>query len=381
MRILHVIGTLAEEFGGPVAAVQGMARSLARLGHEVTLFTTDAGFHRRLPVPLGREVLQDGYRTVYHRALFVAPPYVSPALTRALFRDRRWDVVHVHGLFTYSTTSSMILCRALGIPLVASPCGSLMSRSWRKRALLALAERSNLAAAGRVHFTTETERRDSQRWGIPMRAEVIPIGVDLPDGPAVPAEPSPIGPGRPYLLFLGRLHPRKGFDILIPAFARVAARRPGLDLVLAGPDTDGFRKDIEGLCERHGVRGRVRLVGHASGAEKARILAGCSAFVLASLHSENFGVAVLEAAAAGAPLVVSRSVGLAEDVVESGAGRSADLDPASFAEAIESVLESDRLELARRSRALAARFAWGSVAGRIETMYHAILAEVRSSHP
>ncbi len=124
---------------------------------------------------------------------------------------------------------------------------------------------------------------------------------------------------RGYLLFLSRIHPKKGCDMLVEAFAGVAAQRPELDLVIAGPNQVGLRAELERQAQRLGVLERLHFPGMLAGDAKWGALQGAEAFVLPS-HQENFGVVVAEAMACGRPVLISRKVNIWREVAEAGAG-------------------------------------------------------------
>jgi glycosyltransferase involved in cell wall biosynthesis len=121
------------------------------------------------------------------------------------------------------------------------------------------------------------------------------------------------------LLFLGRIHPKKGCDLLLHAFAAVAASDPRLQLLMAGPDTDGWSADLRRLAERLGIAARVTWGGMLEGDVKWGALRGAELFALPS-HQENFGIAVAEALACGLPVLISRRVNIWREVIEDGAG-------------------------------------------------------------
>jgi glycosyltransferase involved in cell wall biosynthesis len=238
-----------------------------------------------------------------------------------------------------------------------------------KMAWLRFMERENLAQADAVHFTSDLERLDAERLGIQVRrAEIIPNGIELGDALV------PLGEGDqqpPYVLHLGRIHWKKGLDRLV----RAMKLAPDLHAVFAGNDEDGCGDELARLAGECGVAGRIRWAGPVYGAEKWRLLRGARMLVLPS-HSENFGNAVLEAMAAGIPVVVSPGVGLAAAVRASGCGIVVDPEPQALAAAL-GRLWSDaglRSTMGRRGRALAeGEYAWPRVAARTAELYRSVL--------
>ena len=156
----------------------------------------------------------------------------------------------------------------------------------------------------------------------------MPLGIDWDAFQRLPP-PADFG-GTPVVLSLGRIAAKKGLDVLIRAFAAVASRFEGARLVLAGPDDEDLRPELEALAEREGVDGRVVFPGMLHGPEKLAALAAADVWALPS-HTENFGIAVMEALAAGVATVISPAVNLAGEIERAGAGLVAEATPEAFA--------------------------------------------------
>jgi glycosyltransferase involved in cell wall biosynthesis len=384
LRILHVVPTYlpAWRYGGPVLAVHGLCKALAARGHEVTVFTTNVHGEGTLDVAPEEPVLIDGVEVEYFR---VRPPrrlYFSPRLGKAL-RERiaGFDVVHLHSVFLWPTMAAARAAERNAVPYVLSPRGMLVPElirargRWRKRAWMLLAERRTIARAAALHATSPLEAREAARLGLSLPAVfVAPNGIDPEIWNGNGSESSStirdlIGSG-PFLLFLGRLSWKKGLDRLIPAMAQV----PGAALAVAGNDEEDLRPALEKLARQAGVANRIVFLGPVHGADKATLLRGAQALVLPS-YSENFGNVVLEAWAAGRPVVVTPEVGLAEAVRETGAGWVVEGDPAPLAEALRGLLaDPDRCdEWGRRgAQAIRERYGWSSVAREMEEVYERI---------
>jgi glycosyltransferase involved in cell wall biosynthesis len=376
MRILHVISALAEEFGGPVNSCLEIAEALARLGHEVTVYSTDNGRGRRLQVPIGVPVPRRNYHVVYHRVLRTGGVEFSPQFAVAMRCVPEFEIVHVHGLFNFPVSWAMLACRTLGVPYVVRPLGSLAVMSWKKWLGLAAVERSNLQGSARVHFSTDLEEEVSRHVPLRIRRVVIPEGVEPIDTAGL-LEMNPPLAGR-YLVYLGRLHPQKGFDILLPAFRRVAARDPELKLAIVGPDNTNYRRELEQECARLGIRDQVDFRGMVTGAPKFALLAHSRGLVLPS-HSESYGRVVVEAASCGTPVALSDQVGLASLAVRAGAGWASPLDAIAFAGIIEEMLAADREVMRQRAFGFARSLSWEACAASHDKMYRAILAERASA--
>jgi glycosyltransferase involved in cell wall biosynthesis len=359
MRILHVTSYYrpAREWGGPVRSVALLAQALARAGAEVEVVTTNArGSPGLAEVPPGtREV--GGVPVTYCQAsgprrFFFSAELVAQVRRRA----RRADVVHLHGLWTWPVLATARVCEEDGVPYVLSPRGSLdpwalRQKSWKKRAYTFFVERHTLRHAALLHFTSADEQRSAPAEFRYQAYAVIPNCLDLDGLLALERGDSSLGDGE--ILVLGRIHPMKGFDLLIPALKRLADRGHFARLLVAGNDEGGYRRVVEELVAKHGLAGRVRFLGEVEDAEKEAAFRG-AALLAAPSYRENFGNAVAEAMAAGLPVVVSERVGIAEDIAEAGAGVVVPLDPAALADAVGGLLldPAARAAMGERGRRL-----------------------------
>lgn len=357
MRLLHVVPTYlpARRYGGPIVAVHGLCRALIERGHDVDVFTTNVDGDGVLDVPTATPVDLDGVRVHY----FPSPMprlYWSPEMRRAL-RSIDHELVHSHAIWLWPGYAAARAARRANIPFVISPRGmlvpELIARKSRfvKRAWLATIERRNFAHATAIHFTSAIEEEDAKRTGIPLPSPfVVPNGIDLVPRPDVARDDH-------TLVFLGRINWKKGLDRAIELLPRIDAK-----LVIAGNDEENLTPQLRTLAERLGVADRVEFAGPVYGAAKWELLARATLFVLLSM-SENFGNAALEALMMETPVVLSPSVGLAEDI--SGAGTTnADEVGALLAD------KERRAEMGRRGRALVeSKFTWPRVAEQMEEAY------------
>lgn len=380
MKILHVIGSLADFYGGPSKACFEMARAVARRGHEVSIFATDhggAGVSRSLA---GERTEPDGMVVRHFPAL---PPrfwMFSPALKHALGEEiPRVDVVHLHSLYLFHDKVAGRECRRAGVPYLLSPHGTLDPYLYRRHRLRkTLMERwfqnAVTRGAAAIHFTTEEERRLATPHVFGVRGAVVPLGLDIDEYRPLPprgrfraAHPE-IG-GRPIVLFLGRLNFKKGLDVLIRAFAE-AAGTADAHLVIAGPD-GGMGTRTRAWVDSHGLRARTTFAGMVTGAAKLELLADSDLFVLPS-YSENFGIAVIEAMACGLPVAVSDRVNLWREVAGAGAGWVAPPRPEPFRAALVEALSDPRAARekgARGVRLVSERFRWSEIAAALENVY------------
>lgn len=392
MRILHLIATLARESGGPAQACLEMARAVAARGHEVTIYTTNWASNGVEPVPTSVRLQQDGVNVTYFPVHF--PRFWKPslAMASALRRDlAQFDVVHLHSLYMFHDWLGGRLCQRLGIPYIVRPHGMLdpyirSRHRARKRLVEVLFQNRVLRQATAIHYTSDVEREISQPFDGGAPARIVPLGVDLSGFDSLPPaerfyQICPETRGRRVILFLSRLHFKKGLDLLIPAFARLAAEDPSLHLVIAGPD-DGMLDQCKAWTRRDGVPDRVSFPGMLRGEDKLAAFAAASAFSLPS-YSENFGIAVVEAMAAGLPVVISDQVNIWREVQAGGGALVVRCDEQKLTMALATVLRDSALagDMARKARDTVQRlYRWDNVAVALEAMYEDVAAQ-RSGVP
>lgn len=378
MRILHVIADLAPETGGPVAAVLGLAEAQAVMGHEVSIAASDYGVRS---VPDLRGVEFKLFPCRYNAWRWT--PELGRQLERAV---KGYDIVMVASLWQYPTFIAGKTCRAAGKPYVVSPNGmldawSLSQKAWKKKPYLALVERNTLLGAAAIHLTSESELTESGlgRWPVPKL--VVPLGLpktkyaDLTDGSRF-FRRYPELQNRQIVLFLGRLHYKKQPDLLIRAFHQACVGGNDAHLVLAGPGDESYLKSLRALSNDLGLQDRVLFTGMLRSEDVQEAYRAASVFVLPSLQ-ENFGLSVVEAMSAECPIIVSRQVGLARDVLRARAGLVVGAGVEEIAEAIARLLANEKLrgEMGRRGRALVLeKFTWESAARELTEVFHDILS-------
>jgi glycosyltransferase involved in cell wall biosynthesis len=384
VKILHVVPSYlpAHRQGGPLRSVHGLARELAAAGHRVEVFTTSFDVAGR--VSFAAAVDLDGVQVSYYPLAGPQRLYWAPALARELRRRiRDYDVVHLHSVFLWPTSAAARIAERAGVPYVLAPRGMLVPAllrqhgRWRKSVWLAARERRTIERAAALHATSAREAEDLAAFaaerGIALPAiEIVPNGVDEvvdPTGEVSPAVAAALATDR-VALFLGRLSWKKGLDTLVEALSHA----PGALLVLAGPDDESMRAQLESAAAGAGVGDRVCFLGHVDGADRAALLHRSRVLVLPS-RNENFGNVVLEAMVCGTPVVVTEGVGLADEVRRSGAGVVAASSPGAIGAAIRTIFEASATERERMSsagRAAAAGFGWPAIAKLTERLYSSV---------
>lgn len=324
MRILHVIGTVDPAAGGPTEVVRVLVefRPAGTEAEVVTLDDPRAEFLATAGLPvhaLGPTGSKYGY---------------APKLLPWLEANRgRFDGVVVHGLWQYCTRAVHKTMRGR-VPYMVFPHGMLdpyFKRAFplkhlKKWAYWLAVEYWVLRDAERVLFTTKSEEALAKQsfWLHRWKPQVVPFGTVPPGGdPAQQREAffatCPGARDRRFLLFLGRINPKKGCDMLVDAFVNAAAHCPELDLVMAGPDAQNWRGELEQRVRAAGLDRRVHWPGMLLGDVKWGAFHAAEAFILPS-HQENFGIAVAEALACGRPALLSDRVNIAAEIAADGAG-------------------------------------------------------------
>lgn len=382
LNILHVIGGLAPRYGGPSKVCFEMARAVARLGHHVQIYTTDIDGPGRLNVNTSGPMLKEGVTIRYFR---VAPPRFwrfAPGLAGALRREiPRVDVVHIHSLYFFTTVVAGYYCRKYGVPYIIRPHDTLAEFQFRRHRLRKypfeiLSERRNLRCAGAVQFTSRGEFRRSRPHMFGGRGVVIPNGINSEEYIALPPAGRfrrryPEMSGKRIILFLGRISYKKGIDILLEALAGIVHGRPALHLAIVGPDDEGLARGLKEKADRLGLAGRVTFTGMLLGKEKLAAFRDSELFVLPS-HSENFGVAAVEAMACKMPVLLSNRVEIWREVVKAGAGASSKLDPKALADRLAFLIDRPATlrKMGRRGRKLVRRqYDWKLIANRLVGLY------------
>jgi len=384
LKIVHAISTLDPATGGPPAVVARLAVCQARLGHHVTLIS-HRPHERAEQIQQALKNVPDHDAVEYHYleplaglARFRAAAAIGPPL-RTLLQGR--DCLHLHGVWEPALRTAAAVARQFELPYTLCPHGmldpwSLDQKKWKKRLALALGYRDMLNRAAFLHALNADEARLLEPLGLRCPVQVIPNGVMLEEVDPLPPAGAflakrPELEGRPYFLFLSRLHHKKGLDLLAEAYARFRAEGGDRRLVVAGPD-GGAEADFRRRVHEAGCQDQVVITGPLYGRDKWAALRDATAFVLPT-RQEGFSIAVTEALACGKPVVTTHDCHFPE-IAEADAGRLTALDSEEIAKAM---LEIDR-DPARVERQGAngrslveSRFTWDRIAERTVALYRA----------
>jgi glycosyltransferase involved in cell wall biosynthesis len=375
MRVLHVIPAVAARYGGPSSSLVSMCQALVRQGISPTIVATDADGGERLEVAVNRPCSWHGIDAMFFSRQFSESFKYSRPLAQWLSAHvRDFSVVHVHAVLSHAPLAAANAAYRRRVPYVVRPLGtldpwSLGQKRLKKQLLLRTIAMPILRRAAAIQYTSAEEQASVERTLGLSGGVVIPLGVE-PSLLMAPVISDASRADDRYVLALSRLHPVKNLVALVEAFADVVANESGWRLVIAGDGDLDYRAQIEAAIARRGVNRRVTLAGWVEGEVKQRLLRRASLFALPSLH-ENFGVSLVEAMAAGVPVLVSRQVHLADHVDTARAGWVVSVDRTSMASGLRAALMADqeRARRARSARELASRFAWPRVAEELAALY------------
>jgi glycosyltransferase involved in cell wall biosynthesis len=389
VKILHVIPSVSPARGGTSRAVLDMVRALRDSGIDAEIATTNDDGDNLLDVPLGKSIIYDRVPTYFFARFSPQLPAVrefafSGSLTTWLFQNMaEYDAIHVHALFSYTPTVTMSIARLKGVPYITTPHGllcewSLQQSAQKKQGYLNLIERANLDCARAIHVTCQQERDDVVALNFKSPTSTLPLAltelpVTIPDAANLLRQSLNCPADEPIILFLARLHYKKGLEYLIPALSKLGDRR--FTLVIAGTGTPAYEAEIKALIVAAGIENRTRMVGFVEGTQKDLLIQGADLFALTS-HSENFGIAVLEALIVGTPVLLTPGVGLASVVIDNDLGYVADLNIDAIAQALDRHLsDPDRSKvMGERARQFAiANYNWDKIAVNLIRVYQSII--------
>jgi len=386
MNILHVVVSLDPAQGGLPAVALRLAAAQAAAGHEVTLTCHDA--------PAQKDAIDRSLKGIpgidrVHLSPVPAALTLKTIVPRATsgllgLHVQHAEVVHLHGVWDPINHHVSVLARKFNRPYVLTPHGMLdpwcLRQRWlKKRLAMWLAYRAMLDGAACLHALNRDEADLMRPLRIRPRVEVLPNGVFLEELEPLPEPGSfrqrhPELGSDPYVLFLSRLHFKKGLDFLASSFALLLKRIPSARLVVAGPD-GGEQANFEREVERLGISRRVHVIGPIWGREKFAAMIDADVFCLPS-RQEGFSMAVTEALACGLPAVISRECHFPE-VEEVGAGVVTPLSAEAVAEGLTHVLadRERRHAMGVAGRGLVrSRFTWPVIADRLLQIYQEVVS-------
>ncbi len=392
LKVLHIIPSVATVRGGPSQAVIEMVSALRSQGLDAEIATTNDNGKDLLDVPLSE--LTDQLAEYGHVPIRFFPRFspnihtvrefaFSRSLTTWLWQNiTEYDLVHVHAIFSYASTIAMAIARIKKVPYINRPLGqlctwSLQQSKLRKQIYLKLIERSNLLHSQALHFTAQQELEEFNLLKLNIPSFILPHGVQIPF--PIPNAQERVRkllqiPDRfPILLFMSRIHPKKGLEYLIAALSKL--KEYDFALVIAGSGEPDYISQIQDLLVTHGISDRTHLVGFVEGETKNLYLQGADLFALTS-HSENFGIAAIEALASGIPVLITDGVAIAPMVQEQSIGYVTKLEINAIATKLERFFQNFDQTVPNKQnyqQIISENYSWQSISIQLAKIYKEII--------
>jgi glycosyltransferase involved in cell wall biosynthesis len=366
MLIGHVLASIAAQASGPSYSVPGLAKALAAIGNDVEVHTVGEQHHEAV----GR------YSDIRHALDWPKDPVTrklakSSAMKRSLLATE-FDILHGHGLWLMPNIYPADMASRKNIPLLLSPRGMLgedaLQFSNRIKGLFwFLFQHQAAERVSSFHATSVSEYEDIRRAGLKQPVAIIPNGIDIPDFDLMPARQ---GNNRPFILSLGRIHPKKGLDRLVRAWASVESEFPQWALKIVGPDERGHVAELKRLVQQLGLK-NVHILPPSFADEKIELMRNAELFVLPTLN-ENFAMTVAESLAVATPVISTKGAPWAE-LEQHGCGWWVDHGETAMAAAIKSALRlsaNERAQMGQRGRSwMASSFGWPAIAVQMLDVY------------
>lgn len=377
-------------YGGPVRVIYECTKRLIKLGHEVTVYTTDL-MDRNTRHEKERNVVE-GVNVRYFRNISNNMACRHHAFLPIGFYSTlknscsEFDVIHIHEYYTLLTVSAARFAIIYKVPFLLSAHGSLpvieeRGRQGRKIIFNRLFSNLILKNISGVIALNDEERKNYKHLGVPdEKIDIIPNGIDIEEFRCLP-DPAEfrnrynIKRDEKIILFVGRIHEIKGLDILINAFHGILQGIRGVKLVLAGPD-DGYMQTLKGIVLEKGILSDIIFTDLLSGEEKLAAYSAADIFVLPS-RSEGFPVTVLEACASGLPVVITDRCNFPE-IKTYGAGLEVPCMEFPLYEALISLLANDeqRKEMGNKGKSMVfSKHNWDSIVKRLEEVYRNVVSK------
>lgn len=323
MRILFIATVFPPAFlyGGPPRATLSTAKSLMHVGHDVLVLTTDASPSGRLDMPYSEETSYEGVSVIYFRHHLYKPFFYSPELKSAISKlAPEFDICLVKGHWTYINFAASSLLSSIHKPFCLYPEGTLdpwafRYRGLKKRMYWELVEKRNYHRANGFIAASVNEEQQLRAHGLVQPITVVPNAVALSEfdqSTTVYADQFRSDfSGREVVLFLSRLHPKKGLDLLLLAFSRLHKKHPNALLVVIGSGKPSYESHIQEMARDLDIRNDVLFLGTVFGERMIALLRYADVFVLPS-YSEGLPMAVQNALACGTPVIISRFCNMPE---------------------------------------------------------------------
>lgn len=384
LKILHNLPTIGKDSFGIGQISGSLARSQYLLGHDVTIWCLDnadnigwAATTHDFPVDRIK-----GFKNFGSPSIGFCPQMTKFANMQEL---EAFDIVHQHGIWPVNSIGTLILAKKKKIHSVIAPHGSLNSwalnlSSFKKKIALALYERENLKLASCLHATSENEISDFRDFGLKNPIAYIENGI-LEKYLLVTGNPERfrlqynIPSNKRILLFLSRISPKKGLEMLVEAINSTRIEFDNWQLIIAGIDEFNHKKEIESLIVHYHLESKIKIIGSLFGADKEDAFAASELFILPS-YSEGAPMVVLDSLAAGVPVITTKA-STWNDLVDFNCGWWTDISTPAITKALKEAIgkSSEELKIMGDSgrKLIAAKYTWPQLAGKTIMLYEWLL--------
>lgn len=322
MKILIVIPAIASVYGGPSKSVMELAKSIVRQGVDVDLVTSTANGNAKLDVPKFTWIEEDSLRIQYFPYVSWGDYKFSLTLTQWLYNHvKDYDIVHTQAVFSLPNLPAYWACQQQKVPYIITPHGMLQPwalsyKAFKKNLFYNLLEKPAINKASGIQVLASAEKEAVKTLNVNPPLFTIPNGIFVKDFESLPPaslflDKFPETKDHKLILFLGRIDPKKGLDLLAPAFAKVHQQFPNSHLIIAGSDNVGYLPTVQGYFEELGCLNAVTFTGMLTGDMKYSALSAASIYVAPS-YSEGFSMSILEGMASGLPCIFTSTCNFPE---------------------------------------------------------------------
>lgn len=387
IKILMVVPSLSKIYGGPSKSVIELVEAISAKRISVDIVTTSINGDEQLDVTCNTWIESKNYRVRYFLYSHLSQFAFSASLTAWLFKHVcEYDIVHTNGMFSYPVLPAYWACQFHKIPYVITPHGmlepwALAYKAWKKNLYFNLLEKPALKKASTIQMLASTEAERIEHFNLPTSLAIVPNGIHKKDFVSLPDseifyQQYPHTRNKNLILFLGRIDPKKGLDLLANAYGKVFTQFPQSHLIVAGQDNIGFMSTAKNYFSQAGCAEAVTFTGMLKGEQKYAALAAADIYVAPS-YSEGFSISVLEGMACALPCVITTGCNFPEAQKENAA-YVVDIDAEAIANALIKCLENPQKakEMGDRAKKLIQEhYTWDKIALKMIDVYQKILDE------
>ena len=360
-------------------AILSMVSALRDEGIDAAILTTnDNASYRDEEWPLARwfwinEVPVIIFPSLQSGTRLIDEYLISLPLSWWLIRNiNNYDALHIHSIFSYASTTSMLIARIKHVPYIVRTIGqlntwSLSQSRLRKFVMLSIIEKSNLMASVGIHVTSNSEMQDLRLTCNHDNFLCLELGVEITLGDRLKSKSTN---QMTRFVFLSRIHPKKQLDLLLEALGNLYKERnqKSWRLYIAGDGEHNYIDFLKQLAINYGISDRLEWLGHVTGEQKATLLSKSDWFVLPS-RSENFGLSVIEALAHGVPVIITKEVGISDLVKKHNAGLICE-NSIDLAKSLAIALQGAPIDMRYAAVDLAReKFSWSKIAKKLKLFY------------